>query len=363
VPFINDMLQENAEKRRAQDERTHEQATSALYQTALPSRFLFDPEAVLKHLRSRIVAQDHALDALANCLRVIKADIRDPAKPLFVMLMLGPTGVGKTETVRLLAECIHGSPDAVCRIDMNTLAQDHYAAALTGDPPGYVGSKEGVTLFDPELIHGSFSRPGVVLFDEIEKASPEVVRSLLNLLDTGKLSLASGNRTLDFRNSLIFMTSNLGAAAIMAYQTQLEKPRRKFFKPSPKQQQARIRAITDAALQERFDPEFINRIDRICLFNPLGTQTADALIDIELAKLNTRLSAKQLHILLDRESRDWLARQGFDPRFGARSLSRSFRLYVEPALAEALLNQPGMATGQTLQSVVSDNKLKFQRQG
>src|SRR5690606_32324507 len=124
-------------------------------------------------------------------------------------LLLGPTGVGKTEVVRLIAEAIHGQPDAFCRIDMNTLAQEHYAAALTGAPPGYVGSKEGTTLFDAEAIAGTFSRPGIVLFDELEKASTEVLRSLLNVLDSGRLTLSGGGRTLDFRNCLIFMTSNV----------------------------------------------------------------------------------------------------------------------------------------------------------
>ena len=174
-------------------------------------RFTFEPAQVMALLRSRIVGQDAALAQMEGLLKVVKADIGERERPLSVNLFMGPTGVGKTEIVRLLAQALHGRADGFCRIDMHTLAQEHYAAALTGAPPGYVGSKEGISLFNSELIQGSYSRPGIVLFDELEKASQEVVRSLLGILENGQLTLAGGARTLDFRNSLIFMTSNIGA--------------------------------------------------------------------------------------------------------------------------------------------------------
>ena len=147
-------------------------------------RFHFEPQAVMQSLRQRIIGQDAALNEIEKMLQVVKADFSSPERPLSVTLMLGPTGVGKTETVRLIAEAIYGRSDAFCRIDMNTLAQEHYAAALTGAPPGYVGSKEGHSLFDETAIAGSHTRPGIMLFDELEKASNEVIRGLMNVLDT-----------------------------------------------------------------------------------------------------------------------------------------------------------------------------------
>ena len=163
-------------------------------------RFHFEPREVMQLLRNRIIGQDAALNEIEKMLHVVKADFSSPERPLSVTLMLGPTGVGKTETVRLISEAIYGRPDAFCRIDMNTLAQEHYAAALTGAPPGYVGSKEGHSLFD-----------------ELEKASTEVLRGLMNVLDTGKLILTSSTKTIDFRNCMIFMTSNVGAQAAQQY--------------------------------------------------------------------------------------------------------------------------------------------------
>ncbi|MGE8542323.1 MAG: AAA family ATPase, partial [Acinetobacter sp.] len=144
-------------------------------------RFHFEPAAVMQALKQRIIGQDAALNEIEKMLHVVKADFSSPERPLSVTLMLGPTGVGKTETVRLIAEAIYGRADAFCRIDMNTLAQEHYAAAITGAPPGYVGSKEGHSLFDETAIAGSHTRPGIVLFDELEKASIEVLRGLMNV--------------------------------------------------------------------------------------------------------------------------------------------------------------------------------------
>lgn len=165
----------------------------------LTSRFAFNPAQVMALLRSRIVGQEHVMRVVEALLNVVKVDIGERERPLTVNLFMGPTGVGKTEIVRLLALAIHGRADAFCRIDMHTLAQEHYSAALTGAPPGYVGSKEGVSLFNSELIQGTYSRPGIVLFDELEKASKEVVRSLLGILENGQLTLAGGSRTLDFQ--------------------------------------------------------------------------------------------------------------------------------------------------------------------
>ena len=263
-------------------------------------RFHFEPQHVMARLRERIIGQDTALLEIEKMLHVVKADFSNPDRPLAVTLMLGPTGVGKTETVRLIAEAIYGHADAFCRIDMNTLAQAHYAAALTGAPPGYVGSKEGHSLFDESAIAGSHTRPGIMLFDELEKASNEVLRGLMNVLDTGRLTLTAGTKTLDFRNCMIFMTSNVGAHAAQQYLDKLqllpEKLQKLCLKRIPTQR------IIQKVMQAQFDPEFINRIDRVLHYQAVTTQALPQLVDLELLKLNQRLKHQQRHIMLSAAS-------------------------------------------------------------
>ncbi|WP_323751193.1 AAA family ATPase [Marinobacter sp.] len=326
MPCINDRLEANRE---AIDKN---RAASGPVRA---SRFRFEPDTVMSRLRENIVGQDEALAAMESMLVRVKADIGEENRPLAVHLFLGPTGVGKTETVRLIAEAIHGNRDGLCRIDMNTLAQEHYAAALTGAPPGYVGSKEGHSLFDLDKVQGSFSKPGIVLFDEIEKASKEVVRTLLNVLDTGRLVLPSGNREIDFRNTLIFMTSNAGALDAEAHQQRYQKGWRRWFGLSPGQGES----LRDTALRRHFDPEFLNRIDQILTFNSLTDNWLEALLDIELAGLNRRLGKKHAELSLSTELRTELSR-GYDARYGAREMLRAFRQRLEPAVARALLENP-----------------------
>jgi ATP-dependent Clp protease ATP-binding subunit ClpA len=330
MPFVNELIDHN----RAQAE----QAAGTVRPEAKESRFLFDPAEVMTLLRSRIVGQPEALDAVEAMLKVVKTGVGDPGRPLAVNLFIGPTGVGKTEIVRLLAQAVHGKPDAFCRIDMNTLAQEHYAAALTGAPPGYVGSKEGTTLFDIEAIQGSFSRPGIVLFDELEKASREVVRSLLNVLDSGRLTLAAGTRQIDFRNSLIFMTSNIGAQEAWQAQTRHERGWRRWLGI----RSADEAMILNDALHRHFEPEFLNRIDRILRFEPIGERWLNALLDIEMAKLQQRLARQGRSLSLAPAARTQLC-AGHDPRYGARDLARRLRISLEPALADALLREPTAA--------------------
>lgn len=326
MPFINDRLEENRE---IADLEREPKANGR------PSRFRFDPAQVMQRLRDRIVGQEHVLDAMEAMLYVVKADIGAEERPLAVNLFLGPTGVGKTETVRLLAEAIVGRADALCRIDMNTLAQEHYAAALTGAPPGYVGSKEGHTLFDIDAIQGSYSKPGIVLFDELEKASKEVVRSLLNVMDSGQLVLSGGTRKIDFRNTLIFMTSNIGATDVVAYRSRFEQGWRRWLGLKPSKETR----VQEQALHRHFDPEFLNRIDRILPFEKLDENWWSSLLDIELAKLDQRLAKQRIKLQLTDNARNWLCEKR-DPRFGARDLARRLRVTLEPTLASALLRYP-----------------------
>lgn len=323
MPFVNELIEHNRTQIAQASDRTGHGSMPA-------SRFLFDVETVMALLRSRIIGQDPVLSEIEAMLRVVKAGIGDPERPLTVNLFLGPTGVGKTEIVRLLAHAIHGKPDAFCRIDMNTLAQEHYAAALTGAPPGYVGSKEGTTLFDAEAITGSFSRPGIVLFDELEKASPEVVRSLLNVLDSGRLTLAAGNRTLDFRNTLVFMTSNVGARQAARWE--------RWPIPRTVRSALRSRSVRQA-LHRHFDPEFLNRIDRTLQFDSIQGDRLMPVLDVELSKLTQRLLRQGVQLQVDSAVKHAICRT-HDSRFGARDLSRRLRTRLEPALAEALLRDP-----------------------
>lgn len=326
MPFINDKLAAHqTELDRAQYAR----------QVARHSRFQFEPEKVMDRLRARIVGQDEVLASMEDMLYHVKADIGGEARPLTVNLFLGPTGVGKTETVRILAESILGSADKLCRIDMNTLAQEHYAAALTGAPPGYVGSKEGHTLFDIEAIQGSFSQPGIVLFDEIEKASTEVIRALLNVLDTGRLVLSAGTREINFNNAMIFMTSNVGAREVQAFRDAKDSAWRRWFNSDSRQ----ISSIVKRALQKKFDPEFLNRIDRILSFQHLGEEWLEQLLDIELDKLNQRLSRKNARIYLHQSARKQLFSH-YDHQYGARNLSQQIRVKLEPIIARAMLEAP-----------------------
>lgn len=295
-------------------------------------RFTFEPAQVMALLRSRIVGQAAALAQVEGLLKVVKADIGERDRPLSVNLFMGPTGVGKTEIVRLLAQALHGRADAFCRIDMHTLAQEHYAAALTGAPPGYVGSKEGISLFDSELIQGTYSRPGIVLFDELEKASQEVVCSLLGILENGQLTLAGGTRTLDFRNSLIFMTSNIGAHQARRHRQRFAHGWRRLLRGFVRDEAA----VLEDALHGHFEPEFLNRIDRILMFEPIDAQWLQALLDVELGKLNQRLAAQQRSLAVDAQARAWLCRH-HDARFGARALGRRLRVELEPAIAECVL--------------------------
>lgn len=300
-------------------------------------RFHFEPREVMGLLRERIIGQDDALLEIERMLHVVKADFSSPERPLSVTFMLGPTGVGKTETVRLIAEAIYGRPDAFCRIDMNTLAQEHYAAALTGAPPGYVGSKEGHSLFDETAITGSHTRPGIMLFDELEKASNEVIRGLMNVLDTGRLTLTAGTKTIDFRNCMIFMTSNIGAQAAQQYLEKLQfLPQKIQSLCLKKMPTARV---IEKVLQRKFDPEFLNRIDRTLHYQAVQEDALPRLVEIELNKLNQRLKHQKRSIQLTDAAKAFFY-QGHDIRYGARHLARKIRTELEPILAIHFLNHP-----------------------
>lgn len=347
MPFLTDRI---AQTQRAQklaaamnDENLlpAELASRAAPRFMPASRFTFDLAMIERELRGNIVGQDEMIASVMRIMTVICADIGDPRKPLASFLFAGPTGVGKTETVRVLARALHGDADAFCRVDMNTLAQEHYAAALTGAPPGYVGSKEGTTILDQDKIEGSHDRPGIVLFDELEKASDEVVLALLNVLDNGILTVASGERTYSFRNAIVFMTTNLGASELME--------RAGVAKPAGRGKRAQPQSGPELVLEKllkRFPPEFVNRIDQIETFNAIGTDFLPAIVEVEIGKLNRRLLKHDCHLEVGPEVMRHLAELGYDKRFGARGLRRMIRKHLEFPLAEYLLS--AAATGSSV---------------
>ncbi|EXX86383.1 ATPase AAA, partial [Paenibacillus darwinianus] len=265
---------------------------------------------------------------------------------LYVGLFVGPTGVGKTEIVRTLAEAIHGSRDHFCRVDMNTLAQDHYAAALTGAPPGYVGSKEGSTILDKDKIEGSFSKPGIVLFDEIEKAGPQVLLTLLNIFDNGMMTIASGEKVIDFRNSIIFMTSNLAASDIYRFTDKQPSSMpvllSHYANPANwlRRKQTLLERIVMRRLEKALRPEFINRIDDIVTFNWLARPVLEQVAGVLVDQLNARLRKHKCMLQLEEAARDFVTVKGYDKKFGARALKRAFRSHIEVPLAELLMERP-----------------------
>ncbi|AWZ20358.1 probable chaperone [Roseovarius sp. TM1035] len=366
MPFLTDRLHDTARQQKLAsalaDENARMTGASSTKGTTpnagLQTRFTFDLDQVEAELRAAIIGQDESLEQLLEILKVVRADIGDPRKPLATILFCGPTGVGKTETVRTLARALYGDADAFCRIDMNTLSQEHYAAALTGAPPGYVGSKEGTTILDQEKIEGTRNLPGLVLFDELEKASNEVVLALMNVFDNGLLTVASGERTYSFRNALVFMSSNLGARELMALDENSGNLWQRI-RNSGKSRRERAHDIVMNSLLDRFPPELVNRIDHVDTFNWISRDKMPALVDVEMARLNRRLRKHDLSLSISTTLRDFLSVEGYDKRFGARGLRRAIRRKLEFPLAGFLLDGPAPdapASGQAMTLVFADHK-------
>ncbi|PIW29344.1 MAG: ATP-dependent chaperone ClpB [Rhodobacterales bacterium CG15_BIG_FIL_POST_REV_8_21_14_020_59_13] len=266
-------------------------------------------------LRGRVVGQDEALAAVSDAVRRARAGLQDPGRPIGSFLFLGPTGVGKTELTKTLANFLFDDEQAVTRMDMSEYMEKHSVARLIGAPPGYVGYDEGGAL--TESVR---RRPyQVILFDEIEKAHPDVFNVLLQVLDDGRLTDGQG-RTVDFRNTLIIMTSNLGAEFLM--------------------QAADVEDARDAvmgAVRAHFRPEFLNRVDEIILFRRLAEEHMGAIVDIQMKRLAKLLADRRMTIELDDAARSWLAHKGFDPAYGARPLKRVIQKELQDPLARLLL--------------------------
>jgi ATP-dependent Clp protease ATP-binding subunit ClpB len=269
-----------------------------------------------ERLRERVVGQEEAISAVANAVRAARAGLQDPNRPLGSFLFLGPTGVGKTETARALAEFLFDDEQAMVRIDMSEYQEKHTVSRLIGAPPGYVGYDEA-----GQLTEAVRRRPySVVLFDEVEKAHPEVLNVLLQLLDDGRLTDAQG-RTVDFRNTIVIMTSNLGSQWIMERGLSSDE----------------IRERVMDAVRTHFRPELINRIDEIVIFQSLGLEQIQRIVEIQLGGLRKRLAERKMTLVLTPAAEEELARAGFDPLYGARPLKRIMQKSLVQPLAVQLL--------------------------
>ena len=290
-------------------------------------------------VQQRVVGQDEAVTVVANAIRRSRAGLSDPKRPIGSFLFLGPTGVGKTELTKALADFMFDTDEAMVRLDMSEFMEKHSVARLIGAPPGYVGYEEGGYL--TEAVR---RRPySVILLDEVEKAHPDVFNVLLQVLDDGRLTDGQG-RTVDFRNSVIVMTSNLGSQLIqeMAGEDNYD---------------AMKNAIMDV-VGSHFRPEFVNRIDDLVVFHPLGRDHIRKIVDIQLGYLHDRLAERDIRIHLSDAARDKLADAGFDPVYGARPLKRAIQQQVENPLAQEIL-QGNFKPGDTIEVGVSDDHLEF----
>ncbi len=291
-----------------------------------------------ERLARRVVGQDEALRAVANAVRRARSGLADPNRPIGSFLFLGPTGVGKTELARALAEFLFDDERAMIRIDMSEYMEKHTVARLIGAPPGYVGYDEG-----GQLTEAARRRPySVILFDEIEKAHADVFNVLLQLLDDGRLTDGHG-RTVDFRNTVVIMTSNLGSHIFREY----ERPEK-------------VRPLLMQELRNTLRPEFLNRIDEVVIFAPLGRDEIARIVDIQLGHLRRRLAVRRIELEVTDGARALLGREGYDPTFGARPLKRTIQRLVQDPLSLKLL-QRELSDGDTVTVDAEGDAIVFKR--
>jgi len=304
---------------------------------------LLSLEAVL---HERVIGQEQAVKAVAEAVRRARAGIKDPKRPVGSFIFLGPTGVGKTELARTLAEFLFGEEDAMIRVDMSEFQERHTVSRLVGAPPGYVGYEEA-----GQLTEKVRRRPySVVLFDEIEKAHPDVFNTMLQILDDGRLTDAQG-RTVNFENTVIIMTSNVGSQHLVS-DRQFGFTAKEGVDFGETERRARD------ALERSFRPEFLNRIDEIIVFHPLTREDVLEIVGIMLRRLNKHLESQRISIEVTPEAREFLAEEGYDPKFGARPLARAIRRHIENPLSGRIINGE-FSPGDTVLVDRADNALVF----
>jgi ATP-dependent Clp protease ATP-binding subunit ClpB len=284
-----------------------------------------------EHLHKRVIGQDEAVEAVADAVIRARSGLKDPNRPIGSFIFLGPTGVGKTELARALAEFLFDNENNMVRLDMSEYQEKHTVSRLIGAPPGYVGYEEG-----GQLTEAVRRRPySVVLFDEIEKAHVDVFNVLLQILDDGRLTDGQG-RTVDFKNTVVIMTSNVGSQLILNY--------RGGDDPAAFEQ---MKGEVLEALRRQFRPEFLNRVDEIVVFHSLSREHLKQIVDIQLQRLRARLAERHIEIELTDGAKEHLAAAGYDPSYGARPLKRAIQKELETPLGRLLL-KGDVTDGQTL---------------
>ncbi|HLD31927.1 MAG TPA: AAA family ATPase, partial [Patescibacteria group bacterium] len=279
------------------------------------------------------IGQNEAIRAVANAIRRSRAGVSEEKKPIGSFIFMGPTGVGKTELARALAEFLFNDENALVRVDMSEYMEKHATSKLVGSPPGYVGYDEGGQL--TEIIR---RRPySVVLFDEIEKAHPDVFNVMLQILDDGHLTDAKG-RKVNFKNTVIIMTSNIGSELIMEMGRHGDLGFAANQKKGEQGQLEKIKEKTMEALRERFKPEFLNRVDDIITFHPLNQTQIRAIVDLQLAQVSQRLTEKKITLKITDKTKDWLAKKGYDSNLGARPLKRVIQTELLDPLAMDIIS-------------------------
>lgn len=326
--------------------------------TGIPVSQMMETEAekllqMEDRLHERIVGQDEAIHAISDAIRRGRSGLKDPRRPIGSFIFIGPSGVGKTELAKALAEFMFDDQDALVRIDMSEYREQHTVSRLFGAPPGYVGYEEG-----GQLTEAVRRRPyRVVLFDEIEKAHPEVWNALLQILDDGRLTDGQG-RSVDFRNTVLIMTSNLGTEYVR------KAGSLGFLQYNDDAEERQAHEKIEKALKDAFRPEFLNRVDEIITFSALSREQMRQIVDLQMKEVQERLSDHDLTVELTPAARDWLADVGYDPDFGARPLKRALQKHVESPLSISLLSGE-FSSGDTIVVDVDkeNNKLIFQPVG
>ena len=303
-------------------------------------------------LKKKIIGQEDAVDALSTVIKRSRTGVSSHKKPVGSFMFLGPTGVGKTETVKALAEYMFGESDAMIRIDMSEYQEKFNVSRLIGSPPGYVGHDEG-----GQLTEAVRRKPhSVILFDEVEKAHPDVFNTLLQVLDDGRLTDSSG-RVVDFTNSIIIMTSNVGARKLSDFGTGVGFQTENTLA----QKSAKIEAVIKKELKNKFSPEFLNRLDDIVLFDHLSSDDVIRIVDIELDDFNDRMLEEGYQFKFTKIAKEFIASEGYDKAFGARPIKRAIQKYVEDLVADSILTETiePREKPYTISKLKTDNKLNI----
>ncbi|MFZ1714069.1 MAG: ATP-dependent Clp protease ATP-binding subunit, partial [Saprospiraceae bacterium] len=297
-------------------------------------------------MRKVIIGQDEAIEKITKAIQRNRVGLKDPKKPIGTFIFLGPTGVGKTELAKALARYLFDNDDSLIRIDMSEYMEKFSVSRLIGAPPGYVGYEEGGQLTE-KVRRKPYS---VILLDEIEKAHPDIYNILLQVLDDGQLTDGLG-RKIDFKNSMIIMTSNIGVRQLKDFGQGVGFATKSRVESA----EADTKSVIQNALKKTFSPEFLNRIDDVVIFNSLDEEQIFKIIDLSLSSLTSRLGNMNYELKLSEEAKKFVAEKGFDPQFGARPLNRAIQKYIEDPLAEFILNE-SPEEGSILEAILNDDK-------